>query len=427
MNKFQVPKIKFQIGTWYLALVTLLMPVVASAASPTLTFRHNHYLIFLEPYEYADWYSSTEEWTYRGDPIKPLAEFLVDGDTIPALPEGVVRHSVPGWDKDVIRRTLQDKVSSVIDREPGSVVIKKSSTGGIVFEGVGLTGRRVRLDEAVEVTIAALGQNVSDIVLPVDEIQPEMTIDSSLKKIGIKEVVTVGESDYSGSPLARKHNINVGLNKFNGALVEQGAEFSFNEILGPVNRSTGYKPELVILGDKTLPEYGGGLCQVSTTAYRGVWEYGFPISKRRNHSFAVSYYSPQGTDATIYPPHYDMKFINDSPGALLIQTYTDGNKAYYIYYGTKDNRASEIIGPFTWDHRSPPPDRTEYTTEIPAGTTRKAGGRVRGLKAAWFRVVKKDEEEEIVEPVYSVYEARPEYIQIGIVDAPDERPSWLGG
>ena len=119
------------------------------------------------------------------------------------------------------------------------------------------------------------------------------------------------------------------------------------------------------MGEHTLPEYGGGLCQVSTTAYRGVWEYGFPITGRRNHSFAVSYYAPHGTDATIYPPHTDMKFLNDSPGALLLQTYHENDRAYFIYYGTKDDRTAEVIGPYTWDFRPPPPDRTDYTTEDP--------------------------------------------------------------
>lgn len=420
-NLFRISRFEFRI-----LLAVLLVSSFAKtslAATPTLTFRYNHHLIFLEPYEYADWYSNREEWTFQGEPIKPLAEFRVDGDLIPPLPPGVVRHTVPGWDMDAIHRTLQEKVVSVIDRDPGSVVIARTSTG-VLFEGVGMLGRRVRLDEAVDLTIAALEAGISDIILPVEEIQPAIEVDSKLKKMGIKKVIAVGESDFSGSPLARKHNIGVGLKKFNGELIEQGAEFSFNEILGPVNKSTGYKPELVILGDKTLPDYGGGLCQISTTAYRGVWEYGFPITDRRNHSFAVRYYSPQGTDATIYPPQFDMRFMNDSPGALLIQTHQEDEKAYYIYYGTRDERASEIIGPYTWDHQNPPEDKTEYTTDIAPGTTRKAGGRVAGLKAVWYRIVKKDKEE-VIEPVFSVYEARPEYTQIGVVDELGERPSWL--
>jgi vancomycin resistance protein YoaR len=181
-----------------------------------------------------------------------------------------------------------------------------------------------------------------------------------------------------------------------------------------VNASTGYWQELVILGERTLPDYGGGLCQVSTTAYRGAWEYGFPITQRRNHSFAVRYYSPAGTDATIYPPSADMKFLNDSGHAILLQTYVDGDNAYYIYYGTDDGRQSEIIGPYTWGSMAPPPDRTEYTTDIPPGTTRKVGERVPGVHAAWFRAVRYPDQEEQIESFYSIYEARPYFLQIGV-------------
>ncbi|MFA5273610.1 MAG: VanW family protein, partial [Candidatus Peribacter sp.] len=228
-----------------------------------------------------------------------------------------------------------------------------------------------------------------------------------------REVVSVGESDFSGSPKARRHNIVVGLSKFNGTLIPQGAIFSFNETLGPVNGATGYLKELVIMGDKTLPDYGGGLCQVGTTFYRGVWEYGFPILARRNHSFAVHYYSPQGTDATIYPPYTDIKFRNDSPGALLLQTFVENDHAFFVFYGTRDDRSSEVIGPYTWGSTPPPPDKIEYTTEIPAGTTRKVGERVPGIKAMWWRIVSwKGAETE--EPVVSVYEARPRFDQIGV-------------
>jgi vancomycin resistance protein YoaR len=180
-----------------------------------------------------------------------------------------------------------------------------------------------------------------------------------------------------------------------------------------VNAKAGYLKELVIQGDKTLPDYGGGLCQLGTTFYRGIWEYGFPILARRNHSFAVRYYSPQGTDATIYPPHTDIKFLNDSPGVLLIQTATEGNRAYFILYGTRDARRSEVVGPLTWGFTEPPPDKVEYTTEIPAGTTRKVGERVPGMKAMWWRLTERDGQER-EESVYSVYEARPHFEQVGV-------------
>jgi vancomycin resistance protein YoaR len=236
--------------------------------------------------------------------------------------------------------------------------------------------------------------------------------------MGIKEVVTVGESDFSGSPGPRRHNIAVGLARFNGHTIARGEEFSFDAVLGPVNASTGYQKELVILGERTLPDYGGGLCQVSTTAYRGAWEYGLPITDRRNHSFAVRYYGPQGTDATVYPPHTDLQFTNDTPGALLLQTHVENDKAYFIYYGTRDERTSTVYGPYTWGQQEPPPPRSEYTADIPAGTMRKVGDAVPGMHAAWFRVLEhmtaSGARVSSVDGTYSIYEARPLFTQIGV-------------
>lgn len=394
----------------FFLLIGALFPSVASAAS--LTYRSGHHLFTLAVG--ADWQQPREAWTYEGQPVKAPAELRVDGDRIPALPVGFKRIQEVTWNRDAIRAVLERKIAAVFDRPAGVVTIRRTGSGVVSFEGVGLPGRRVDLERAVTLTTIALTEGVTDITLPILETQPSITVeDPVLIAQGIREVVTVGESDFSGSSKARRHNISVGLTKFNGTITPQGATFSFNQILGPVNAATGYLKELVIMGDKTLPDYGGGLCQVGTTAYRGVWEYGFPILSRRNHSFAVHYYSPQGTDATIYPPNTDITFLNDSPGALLIQTYSEGNHAYFIYYGTRDARTSEVIGPYTWGSTAPPPDRIEYTTEIPAGTTRKVGERVPGMKAMWWRLTNRAGQEQ-EESVYSAYEARPRFDQIGV-------------
>lgn len=399
---------------WRLVLVGFsslwLFPASASAAS--LTYRFQHHLFTIQPSR--DWQQPAEIWTYEGRTVKVPAEFRVDGDVLPPLPVGFQRTEEVTWNRDAIRAAIESKIAKVFDRAAGAVTIRRSGSGTVSFEGVGLPGRRVDLDRAVTLTIAALAQGIIDITLPVEELPGRMTVeDPALRAQGIYEVVTVGESDFSGSPSPRRHNIRVGLDRFNGTLIPAGAAFSFDETLGPVNAKTGYLKELVILGDKTLPDYGGGLCQVGTTFYRGVWEYGFPILARRAHSFAVHYYSPQGTDATIYPPNTDIRFLNDSPGALLLQTYIEGNRAYFITYGTRDDRTAEVIGPLTWDFVAPPPDKIEYTTEIPVGETRKVGEKVPGMKAMWWRLVDRNGQE-TEESVYSAYEARPHFDQIGV-------------
>ncbi len=159
--------------------------------------------------------------------------------------------------------------------------------------------------------------------------------------------------------------------------------------------------------------------RISTTAYRGAWEYGFPIVARQNHSYAVGHYGPQGTDATVYPPKPDMKFLNDSPGALLMQTYAQNDKAYFVYYGTKDSRVADVFGPFIWGRTRPPSDKTELTTDLPPGAKKKLGERIPGMKAMWYRTLTDQNGKKKVEPVFSQYEARPLFYQIGVAAMPN--------
>ncbi len=394
--------------------IVLLVPHVAHA-SP-LTLRYRHFLFSVSAKTVDSWAAPGETWQWQGRPISPPQALRVDGDRVPPLPAGMTRVSSPSFDPSRIARTLEKDIAPSLAREAGTVTISRNASGAVVFDGVGMPGRAVDTRKSADVIAQALAMGVSDIVLVVEEPAPTVTVnDAELRSQGITGFVTIGESDFSGSTENRKHNVRTGLNKFNGHLIPKDSVFSFDETLGRVDASTGYRKELTILGDKTLPDFGGGLCQVSTTAYRGVWEAGFPITQRRNHSYAVHYYSPQGTDATIYPPNTDMKFKNDSPGALLMQTFTEGTRAYFLYYGTPFVRQTTVVGPFTWNHSSPPPPKTEYTTDLAPGEKKKVGEAVPGMNAAWYRFIATGTGH-TVEPVLSIYQARPLFYQIGGAD-----------
>jgi vancomycin resistance protein YoaR len=171
-------------------------------------------------------------------------------------------------------------------------------------------------------------------------------------QLGINELVATGESDFSGSSASRINNIRVGASKYNGLIIKPGEEFSFNKHLGDINSANGFSPEIVIKGTDLVKEFGGGLCQVSTTVFRAAMNAGLPITERRNHSFAVQYYTPPGTDATIYTGAVDFKFQNNLSGHMMIQTRLDGKKLYYDFYGTKDERVVELTEPRSYDRKS---------------------------------------------------------------------------
>lgn len=229
--------------------------------------------------------------------------------------------------------------------------------------------------------INELGKGNSEIELAVHSTQPKQSLES-LGELGLKELIGRGESKFNGSPANRRHNIKIGVQKMTGIIIKPGEEFSFNKYLGPVEAYTGFKPELVIKAEGTVPEFGGGLCQVSSTTFRAAMHAGLPITARRNHSYAVQYYAPQGTDATIYPGVQDLKFTNDTGHNILIWPYLkDENYLIFDFYGTFDGRKVELGTPYSYD--------------------RKGDG---SMKATWKRTVTLPGKESTNDNFYSVYQ-----------------------
>ena len=173
--------------------------------------------------------------------------------------------------------------------------------------------------------------------------------DENIDNLGIKELISEGVTYFPGSPPNRLQNVRVGMSKFNGILLKPDQIFSFGEFLGEVGPAQGYAPGLIILGDHEEKAYGGGLCQVSSTAYRAALLAGLPILQRTNHAFAISYYTAPygvpGVDATIYYPQVDMKFKNYTGHHILIQTEMVGTTLTFRFYGTK-TKSGTIRGPF---------------------------------------------------------------------------------
>ena len=196
-----------------------------------------------------------------------------------------------------------------------------------------------------------------------EKVQPEITTES-IDNMGITALLATGESNFYGSSKNRKHNIAVGASKFHGILIGPEDEFSFNKVLGKVGPQQGYLPELVIKKGVTTPEYGGGLCQVSTTTFRAAVKAGLEITERKNHAYPVKYYNPQGTDATIYPPHPDLRFKNNTPAYILIQTRIEGNNLYFDFYGSDDDRKVVLTGPYIYDKKSDGSMKATWTQEV---------------------------------------------------------------
>ena len=246
-------------------------------------------------------------------------------------------------------------------------------------------------------------------------VYPNIT-NSDVNDLGIKEVIGIGYSNFSGSPVNRIHNINIGADSLNGVLIKPGEEFSLIQALGEIDGEHGYREELVIKGDETVPEFGGGLCQIGTTVFRGALDSGLEITQRRNHSYRVSYYEPAGTDATIYNPWPDLKFLNNTEQHILLQTRIQGTELYFDFWGTKDGRIASTTYPIIYNIVEPPGKKIIKTLDLEPGEEKCTERAHNGADAKFTYTVKHPNEEEIETIFYSHYIPWQEVCLLGVTE-----------
>lgn len=298
--------------------------------------------------------------------------------------------------------------SSFTLKEQGEPLeIQLTENGNIIFEGGNAQdGFSINYERLTALLNRAIRENAPYVRVPADKIFSPVVIAPELQERGIREIIAIGESNFSGSSAARRQNIMAATRKYNGLIIPQGGEFSFNNILGSVAEHEGFVPELVIKGNETVKELGGGVCQVSTTVFRAAFNGGFPLVNRRNHSYAVPYYKPYGLDATIYLGAQDFKFSNDTPGDMLIQAYAQGDDLNFIFYGTDDGRKVKLEGPFVSNYQPIPEPKIFETPDLPLGEEKIAAEGHAGFRTEWVRHIEKDGESE-KEKIVSTYRAWP--------------------
>ncbi|MFA6100348.1 MAG: VanW family protein [Patescibacteria group bacterium] len=242
----------------------------------------------------------------------------------------------------------------------------QTKDGKIVSFTASTVGRKINVEKTLAPVLTSWPPS-STFPLIVEEERGEIT-GNDLEQYGIKELIGVGTSNYGNSPPNRIKNIKKAVfEKVNGVLIAPGEEFSMLKALGEVDGAHGWWPELVIKGNKTTPEFGGGLCQIGTTMFRSAIATGLPVTERRNHSYRVSYYEPAGTDATIYEPSPDLKFKNDTGKHIILNAYIQGTQIYFEMWGTKDGRKVAQTKPRIYNIVAAPPTKLTETEELAPG------------------------------------------------------------
>ncbi len=308
---------------------------------------------------------NSSSWELQKEELMPFIKFdAVESEFEKNKILGVAanKEKIKDYLVSLVPQINQKPVNAVLESKNGKFQIFSLDRDGIALQ-IGKSNDEIEKNIFTPQNYRDNSEKKVEVQLITEEVKPEITIES-IDNMGITALLATGESDFSNSPKNRRHNIAVGAEKYQGVLIGPGDEFSFVKILGNVGPKEGYLPELVIKKGQTIPEYGGGLCQVSTTAFRAAVKAGLEITERKNHAYPVKYYNPQGTDATIYPPSPDLKFKNNTPAYILIQTRVEKNKLYFDFYGSDDGRKVVLDDPVVYDKKSDGSMKATWTQKV---------------------------------------------------------------
>ncbi|MEN6637298.1 MAG: VanW family protein [Clostridiaceae bacterium] len=126
----------------------------------------------------------------------------------------------------------------------------------------------------------------------------------------------------------RAFNVEKAANEINNQVVKPGEKWSFNDVVGDRTEANGWKEANGIFGGDTLTlQFGGGVCQTSTTLYNAllkIYPY-IKINQRSRHTIPSTYVE-MGLDATVDTDHIDLVFTNTSEHPIYIYAYSSENK-----------------------------------------------------------------------------------------------------
>ncbi len=229
------------------------------------------------------------------------------------------------WLHEVAERFSQDPIDASFKISQDDRVEVTKSRPGVLVNIDALAGRAFGDEKWTEIP----GQ----IYLPLVYIEPKVTTEQLESYLPLEVISSY--STYYEDRNDRAYNISLASAALDGLTIDPGQVLSFNHITGPRSKEKGYRKAGVFIGDQVVDDYGGGVCQVSTTLYVALLKAGFEVVEQYNHGMPVSYV-PLGLDATVAYDILDLKMMNslDTPCILKIRAQ-DGCLTVKVF-GKKD-------------------------------------------------------------------------------------------
>ena len=222
--------------------------------------------------------------------------------------------------------------------------------------------------------------------IPLKTLYPDVTT-NEIGREAFPDLLATYSTSYASSNANRSTNIALAASKINGTVLMPGEEFSFNGTVGKRTAAAGFKTATVYSNGQVTTDYGGGICQVSSTLYNSVLRANLEITNRVNHTFTVGYV-PIGLDATVSWGAPDFKFKNSRSYPVKIVATTSNKRLTISVYGLKEDVEYEVE--LVSYRTGTVPYSTVYTTDssLAKGQTRVVQSGSNGATSVAYKILK---------------------------------------
>ncbi len=291
------------------------------------------------------------------------------------------------YDDDKIKEALKSLEEKVY-KAPVNATVKMVNSELVTQPGE--VGHKLNIDATVSSVKETLKvknydeDNVSIYILT-EEIQPEYSEEDFANT---KDIIGTYSTKYSGGASARVTNMKVAAQRLNETVLYPGEVFSTNACFGESTEANGYKPAGTILNGKLVDEYGGGVCQVSSTLYNAVLYAELDVVERQNHSIKVGYLD-YGFDATLAGDYIDFKFKNSTQYPIYIAASVESGKVVCSIYGKEDRpegRSIEFENELV-ETVSPGAEKITYDDSLEDGTRKTTVNALNGYKYKVYKLI----------------------------------------
>ncbi|HJA48707.1 MAG TPA: VanW family protein [Candidatus Agathobaculum intestinipullorum] len=280
------------------------------------------------------------------EPVEPTWEVGTDSITIHAGKPGV------NFDTKAVRELLDEKIR-LMDFEPYEVSTELSDPPAIdidkiaaeaIGEGTSATvdktdGKTIISEKPgvqfdVEEARSIIGDGSAESYTIPATVTPAKVTAEDLKEVLFRDTLAQASTNLDESNVPRTNNVRLAAASINGTILNPGDEFSYNGVVGERTEARGYKPAGAYVNGQVVDEFGGGVCQPSSTLYMAVLRADLEVTERHNHSFTVAY-TPLGEDATVDYGNLDFRFKNDTDYPIKIVAEQTNGQMIMTIIGTK--------------------------------------------------------------------------------------------